>query len=284
MPLLRVASYNIYNTTGRYEQGRRELLKETINALDVHILGLQEVVFGLGGQTEMLQAEWSAFLAPLQQPQLSDRDATFRIDGNALLLPRRQDPEVSVVVAGAAETLVLSPLRTAQRLPLRVTCPCGSAELTVVNTHLHWSATGIMCDQDDAAIREGQMRAVLEWIEAIPGSTLLLGDLNMFFPDEKVIDLAKSRGFVDVFEDLHGSHPVTCPTPLQAPTILPEESVQQPADYILIRQRGGALRFLPRSATLAGNQPSAVDPTLYPSDHFAVRAVFELVTNCPPSS
>ena len=79
---LRVGTFNIYNTTARYECGRRSLLSDTISRLGADVLGLQEVA---SGQIEALRldaessagglAPWSArFAAPLPTPIVASAD------------------------------------------------------------------------------------------------------------------------------------------------------------------------------------------------------------------
>ena len=53
-PRLRVGSFNIYNTTARYTEGRRDLLAAAVTGLRssggrLDVLGIQEVVFNHGG-------------------------------------------------------------------------------------------------------------------------------------------------------------------------------------------------------------------------------------------
>jgi mRNA deadenylase 3'-5' endonuclease subunit Ccr4 len=43
---LRVATYNILNTSDRYDEGREKLLKKNLYELNADIIGLQEVAFG----------------------------------------------------------------------------------------------------------------------------------------------------------------------------------------------------------------------------------------------
>jgi mRNA deadenylase 3'-5' endonuclease subunit Ccr4 len=43
---LRVATYNILNTSDRYDEGRERLLKQNLYQLNADIIGMQEVAFG----------------------------------------------------------------------------------------------------------------------------------------------------------------------------------------------------------------------------------------------
>lgn len=152
----------IYNTTARYAL-REKLLIATIMGFGVDVLGLQEVVFGDGGQTETLKAAggWThSFEAPLDAPILPVGDPSFRIDGNAILA---MDGEWQVV-EGSHETLRLSVERSAQRLRLRHRQ--GGAEVVVANTHLHWASNPLGVSQrSDAEIRGDQMEAVVRWLQ-----------------------------------------------------------------------------------------------------------------------
>eukprot|EP00854_Cymbomonas_tetramitiformis_P011091 gene11091-13109_t len=279
---LQVGTYNIYNTTARYTGGRQELLAATIHGLKVDVLGLQEVVFGPQGQTQTLLAGpggWAhAFEAPLAAPLMAgEEDPTFRIDGNAFLVREGSWQ----VVEGSHETLALSDSRTAQRL--RVRHAEAGIEVILVNTHLHWAADPRGVSQrPDAELRGSQMEMVLGWLEAcrdVP--TILVGDLNVFFPEERIHSLLQRCGFESAYKRVHGADCKTCPTPLEAPTIAPGSSVQQSCDFVLIRQpvaagAHGAIRLIPVEASLAGDRPAEDDQTLFPSDHYAVVTTIEV--------
>ena len=112
---------------------------------------------------------------------------------------------------------------------------------------------------------------------------MLVGDLNVYLPTERIHQLLASAGFVSAYAAVHGADPITCPTPLAAPTIPPGSSVEQRCDFVLVRQSRGTAAFAPHrlhlrptAASLAGDTPAADDATLFPSDHYAVLATLEL--------
>ena len=126
------------------------------------------------------------------------------------------------------------------------------------------------------------MEAVLAWLDgcrALP--TVLVGDLNVYLPTERIPALLSAAGFASAHATLHGADPVTCPTPLAAPTIPPASSVESMrCDFVLVRQPADAssrcLHLRPTAASLAGDTPATGDDTLYPSDHYAVLATLEV--------
>jgi len=269
---LRVGTYNIYNTTARYEEGRKELLLHTINDLPVDVLGLQEVA---KEQLSLFhQTGWSEVLfAPLEQPILAEEDPTFKIDGNAILLRGQWK-----VLPGSHETLKLATNRTAQRVRISH----GGLEVVVANTHLHWSVDPLgMSKRSDAKIRQTQLELLLEWLDdnrSVP--TVLVGDLNVYFSDEAIFSVLEAAGFKSAYRNVHGSlDPITVPTPLEAPTIVLESSVECSADYVLVRQGSGApVRLKAIEAELGGHRHKEGDSTLYPSDHYAVCARLRFTT------
>ena len=110
---------------------------------------------------------------------------------------------------------------------------------------------------------------------------MLLGDLNVYFEDERILSLLRPAGFLSAHALVHWRDVPICPTPLEAPTIDPTSSVEQTCDFVLLRQPDSSgphasLRLDATSACLAGNMPLDTDPTLYPSDHYAVLATIEV--------
>ena len=77
---LRVGTFNVYNTTARYSD-RAPVLRAALHALEADVIGLQELVFGGGGQAEYL-ARCQAGHAVFDILEAPD----FRIDGNAIAL------------------------------------------------------------------------------------------------------------------------------------------------------------------------------------------------------
>ena len=112
---------------------------------------------------------------------------------------------------------------------------------------------------------------------------MLVGDLNVFYPEEAIHAMLAAAGFRSAYAAVHGADCRTCPTPLKAPTIDPAATVDQICDFVLVRQlqlqsgaQGGVgvtvSRLVPTAAAIAADRPAPGDPTLYPSDHYAVTA------------
>ena len=82
---LRVGTYNILNTSDRYEEGRENLLKKNIYELNADIIGMQEVAFGSRQLDELIHPRgghlrhnvdcygrsrgYKVFKAPFQMPE-----------------------------------------------------------------------------------------------------------------------------------------------------------------------------------------------------------------------
>ena len=81
----------------------------------------------------------------------------------------------------------------------------------------------------------------------------------------------KAAGYRSASFEANGSEPpVTWPSGIQAPTMDPEGDPNC-LDYIWFSGRGRI-----ESARRAANQPAPGDPTMYPSDHFALVAEVEV--------
>jgi endonuclease/exonuclease/phosphatase family metal-dependent hydrolase len=241
---LRVVTLNLRNVSDRWDE-RRPLLLAEFGALAPDLAGLQEVVFADERQHERLAAavparSYATFAAPARYPEF----------GNALL-----------VGAGAAdghEIVALGHGRVAQRVRVRLP---GGTTLCLANTHLHHTP-------GDADVRADQVGALCEWLAAAPpaDATIVVGDFNTA-PVEPGYPAMVRAGWRSAYREAHGAEPaVTWPSGIQAPTI----DVEGPAaclDYVWVR---GAVRVA--GARLACDAPAPHDPTLYPSDHFAVVA------------
>jgi endonuclease/exonuclease/phosphatase family metal-dependent hydrolase len=190
---------------------------------------------------------------------------TFRIDGNATLVVNK--PQGPRLVVEQHDTLHISDLRSAQRLLIRVEQEVEgvmlSARMWFVNTHLHHELL-----PHDAIIREDQVRAVLQWMDASGTAqcpdVVFVGDFNAP-PHEPAYALLTQHGYRSAYASIHGAEPpFTFPTGLQAPTMDTDPPLT--TDYIF--SNSSLVTFL--SAELRGNKSLPSDPTIYPSDHMAV--------------
>ncbi len=247
---LRVATFNIRNTNDRYAE-RKALLGHAFAAIDADIIGLQEVVFAAEQQADFLAANlatsnYFAFDAR------SGRDPEF---GNAILC--------RVGEVQAHEELRLAEGRVAHRI--LVILP-GNRTLWVANTHLHHRPA-------DENIRLHQARAIAAWMRDAPRAdgAIVQGDFNAQ-PTEPAYRAMIESGFESAFRTANGTEPpATWPSGIQAETA---DIRGEPGcvDYIWVN---GSIEV--RSATLAGDTAAPADPTLYPSDHFAVVAEISLL-------
>ena len=99
----------------------------------------------------------------------------------------------------------------------------------------------------------------------MPGACVFVGDFNAP-PHEPAYEAIASAGFVSAHAAVHGSEPErTFPTGLQAPTMDTDPPLT--TDYIWLA--GGLAPF---SCELAATAHAVEDPTLVPSDHFALVA------------
>lgn len=241
----RVATFNIRNINDRYEE-RETLLKAAFGMLDADIIGLQEVMFEPHDQDDVLAAclperPYKSLRSP------SERNAGF---GNAVLC---RAGEVQ-----AHEILRLNSLRSIQRA--LVILP-GERTLWFVNTHLHHKPL-------EPEVRADQVRKLIAWMADAPHADAIIvaGDFNMP-PHEPGYELMKEAGFRSTLFEMNGAEPeVTWPSGIQAPT-MDTDGDPNCLDYLWIK---GAIAA--RSARVAANEHAAGDPTLYPSDHFALVA------------
>ena len=242
---LTVATFNIRNINDRYAE-RKPLLASAFAALDADIVGLQEVVFSPPRQDDLLSGElpdrhYKSFDARVE------RNPNF---GNAIL-------------CGAGEVLAheevgLGHNRVAHRI--LVALP-GLRTLWFANTHLHHVP-------GEPSVRVEQARAICEWMAAAPASDaqIVAGDFNTP-PFEPAYGIMTAAGFRSAFLEANGAEPaVTWPSGIQAET-MDTDGDPNCLDYIWLR--GSANATLAR---LACNEPAPADPTLYPSDHFAILA------------
>ena len=211
---LSVATFNLRNTTDRYDE-RKQLLLDTLADVDFHVCGLQEVRFepsachGLMDQVgELISAHpnhLSAYRAPLHTPYLSSDDK-FRIDGNCILV---NADKVDVISHSALE---LSTARTAHRIVFQLKGEAPSKICSYTNVHLHHQLEAV-----DENIRLDQITRTLAWIDALDKEqrvaiSFLGGDFNAP-PHEKAYSCILQSHFRSLYSQFHGSEPaLTFPT------------------------------------------------------------------------
>jgi endonuclease/exonuclease/phosphatase family metal-dependent hydrolase len=241
---LRVATLNIRNLADRWDE-RLPLLLADMSALQPDVLGLQEVVYPLQ-QDRLIAAagegRYESYRAWAGRPEY----------GNAMLV---REPLTASVTA--TDRLELGLNRSALRLVLTV----EEGSLLLAVTHLHHVPS-------DAALRDDQVRQLLEWLAAAPATDaqVVVGDFNAP-PEEPAAARMRAGGFRSAYADANGADPdVTWPSGLQAPG-MDTDGAPGCLDYIWLR---GAVAVA--SARLAFDRPAVGDPTLYPSDHLGLVA------------
>jgi endonuclease/exonuclease/phosphatase family metal-dependent hydrolase len=246
---LTVATFNIRNINDRYAE-RKPLLGAAFAALDADIVGVQEVMFSEPRQDDFLAGQ----VPGRHYHAVNARSERYPNFGNAILS--------AIGDTQAHEELRLSHNRVVHRI--LVALP-GHVMVWFANTHLHH----VPADRD---ARHQQARAICEWLDAAPAAdaTILCGDFNAP-PFEPAYQAMRDAGFRSASFEANGAEPaVTWPSGIQAET-MDTDGEPNCLDYIWLR---GDVRAL--VATVAANHAAPNDATLYPSDHFAIRAELEL--------
>ncbi len=234
----RIATFNIRNDADRYPE-RKPLLVAAFAALSADLVGLQEVRLEGERQDDLLAAAAG-------EHRLRSFDARYG-----------SYPEYgAAILAGIGEVLLhevlpLSHGRPAHRI--LVALP-GNRTLWFANTHLYHVPAR-------PEVRLEQVRAICDWMAAAPAAsaTIVLGDFNGP-PAEPAYAAMQQAGYRSAFAEANGAEP---------PATTPPTEDGEPAcvDYIWL---SGEIRA--RTAKLAANRPHPEDPSLYPSDHFALVA------------
>ncbi|MEO9255691.1 MAG: endonuclease/exonuclease/phosphatase family protein, partial [Tepidiformaceae bacterium] len=121
-------------------------------------------------------------------------------------------------------------------------------------------------------VRREQARAICRWMEDAPraDAAIIVGDFNAT-PFEATYALMREAGYRSAFLEANGAEPaVTWPSGIQADT-MDTDGVPSCFDYIWLSGVAKAL-----TVRLACNEPAPGDPTLYPSDHFALVAEIDV--------
>ena len=246
---LTLATYNIRNITDRYRE-RKPLLAAGFASLAADIIGLQEVVFSEPRQDDFLSSQ----LPERHYRSFDARMERYPMGGCATL--------VGAGDVVSHEELRLGGGRVAQRVLIALP---GQTMLWFANTHLHHVPA-------DTETREEQARAILAWMADAPAAnaTVIVGDFNAP-PYEPTYAAMLASGFASAYYEVHDDEPpVTWPSGIQAET-MDTDGDPNCLDYIWVKGEIGVL-----SARVACNESAPGDPTLYPSDHFALVAEVEV--------
>ena len=245
MNSLGVATLNLRNIADRWPE-RIPLLLADMATLQPDLIGLQECVFAVQ-QDRLLGAAGEGHYE-------SRRGWAGRPEyGNAVL-------GRSPLVLGDGERVDLGRNRSALRVP--VSLP-GGAPLDFVVTHLHHLVP-------DESIRAEQAAALTAWLVSIDGPLVVVGDFNAE-PVEPAYRAMGDAGFRSAHAEANGAEPsMTWPSGIQAPG-MDVDGEPGCLDYIWVR---GPITV--DSCAVAFDRPAVDDPTLYPSDHFGLRARIHL--------
>lgn len=242
---LRLATFNIRNVSDRYDE-RKPLLGAAFAEIEAGIIGLQEVMFSEPRQDDYLSAQ----LPERHYRAFTSRHEKYTEFGNAILC--------GLGDVLAHEELRLSHGRSAHRV--LVALP-GQFTMWFANTHLHHKP-------EEPEVRVAQAAAVTRWMAAAPeaDAIVIAGDFNTP-PHEPAYRAMLDAGYRSAFHEANGREPeVTWPSGIQAET-MDTEGEPNCLDYIWLKGQGKVTR-----ARVAANEHPAADPTIYPSDHFAVVA------------
>lgn len=246
---LRIATFNIRNITDRYSE-RQPLLGAAFAEINADIIGLQEVIISDEGPGKPRQDDYLS-------GQLPDRHY------KSFVSPHETRPYFSNAILCAMgeiqvhEQLRLSTGRSAQR----VLVLAGEITFWFANTHLHHKP-------EEPAVREEQASAICAWMADAPeaDASFIVGDFNTP-PFEPAYGVMVAAGYQSAYNLVHGDEPaVTWPSGIQAET-MDTDGDPNCLDYIWVRGRAAVHR-----AGLAANLHPPADPTIFPSDHFAIVA------------
>lgn len=240
-----LVTLNLYHDRDRWER-RRPLVIEGLRALDADVVALQEVLQhdALRNQAEDIGQAlgYSVFFVS------ADPEGQARRYGNALLT------RLPVLARSQRRLAPLDDGRTVAHLRVQA----GGRALDVFATHLHWTDEG-------GAIRARQLQDVLAHVRAQAGDgpSAIVGDFNAE-ADAPELAALREAGYVDVLAAIDPA--------AAARTTLNPHYFERGRRIDHVFARGAGLRAVAAQRVL--DRPGA-DGT-WPSDHFGVRAEFEL--------
>jgi endonuclease/exonuclease/phosphatase family metal-dependent hydrolase len=190
--MVRVGSFNVLNTSCRYQQ-RKSLIRQAIREMQCDVIGIQEVNIEENPREFELE-EYQMFTVLLPQPMLK-ADPSFRIDGNCLLVKKDWK------VLQESRFVYSDQQRVAQILKISK----NDVSFTVVNTHL---------DHLSDVTREIQLKELLEHLFSLELENIVCtGDFN-FLPDSRPYEII-SKFFTSASFKANGKEPqITFPTGL----------------------------------------------------------------------
>ena len=283
MSSLRVATLNIWGKQGPWNE-RRDVLRRQLAALDLDLVGMQEVVRFDAGKAPYASARGEAQRTEDQAMELTQPGDLHTAFGCALELGFGFSYGNAIVSRWPLEDVQTFTLPTGGNAELRalvsaiVRAPFG--QVLFATTHLAWRF-------EDCALRMRQVVALSAELErrrqGIDYPAILVGDFNAepesdemrFLRGQHVHD-GRSTYFIDTFGEVgDGRGSTFCRVnDFAAPNGEPDRRI----DYVLVRGRDRRGWGRPRSCRVAFDQPLVVgDGTqpMYGTDHFGVVAELE---------
>ena len=259
MKSFNIVTINILVDLSRWK-ARRNLLLEGLSTLEPDIIALQEVSLPEN------PAGWLAHELGLEHFYLSPKtgfEATR--EGIAILSRHPITAQATLDLEGQ------------QRVAQYVQLDMGGQSLVIANTHLYWQP-------GNSAVRLKQVGLIIRWIQALPHAVpvIICGDFNGT-PETTAVAMIRQY-YRSVYEIIHGREPeYTCPTPLPRSTwstlrtLLGFFLLLRPQylhldwrgtlDYIFVDQQ-----IVVNDCRVVLDQPSPLNPRLYPSDHYGIFA------------
>ena len=248
MPRVKVATLNLFNRMGEWEQ-RFPLVIDQLVALQPDVIGFQEIDLGID-QGMQISREINKRLP--ERPHYRIKQATS---------PGQRAAIFGIATLAKLECVEheIVDLMTFERIAQRMVYEVEGQRLAVVNTHLHHPV-------EAETERTEQAEYLLAWLdkqEKLP--TVLSGDFNSY-EGEETVGLMKKR-FRSAHEAVHGREPErTWPTPVNNWDNSPAGTL----DYIYVSPE-----FRITDAGLAFHTPAPDNADLFPSDHLGLFAVLE---------
>lgn len=242
----RVATFNLHQGIKRWEE-RRELIVEQFGALRPDIMALNEISVPLQNGRWLWHEVSERFhikYSYLQQNKAGAFISEEEAQGLLTLFP--------ILETGHFEYLARGRVAQVARLEIE------GQPVDVYVTHLHHV-------KDEDGLRQYEVQRLFQWIESRSDvkTCIVCGDFNAP-PDSPSIQLVPKH-----FRPVQLSP--TAPTPIAKFDDLPLESESSSLslclDYIWITRD-----LIIKESGLCFNQPSAKDPSLWPSDHVGVWA------------
>ena len=264
---MRVSTFNIRNTTDRYDE-RKDLLSETISQQSGALIScFQEVSWSqipliysaLGHKGLILQ---SSCYAPITSRSKPD----YHVDGDLMVI-NTAHPDVERIVLISHRVVILSFERQVQIAVIDLTRNYHRIRMVVANTHLHDGTS-----REDRLERYKQVEVAVEEIEKEKGDVyIFMGDFNSNHTDATYGYLRTNGWRSGAFETNGKEFEKTFPSGIQAPTMDNDEPDAGCVDYIWFK--GNVMLY---GSYIFGDKPLKTDSTIYPSDHYGVSVCMSL--------